>query len=237
MYKNNYVLGIIPARGGSKGIPNKNIKDIAGKPLIAWSIEQGKASALIDRVIISTDSADIAAIAKKHGGDVPFIRPTELSQDTTAMYPVLQHAVREIERANNKKVDVIMLLDVTAPTRTIEDVDNCIRKVIDDKLDTVMTVFESNFNPYFNMVTVDEKGLAQVVIKPKTPVYRRQDAPKVFNIASGAYAIKRTTLMDENTIIGKKTGAIIIPEERAGGIDTPTDFEHIELLMKKRKYV
>ena len=230
MYKNKFILSIIPARGGSKGIPKKNIKLLAGKPLIAWSIEQAKASTLLDKTIVSTDSKEIAEIAKKQGGDVPFMRPAEFAQDTSPMYTALQHAVREYEKLAGKNVDIIVLIDPTSPLRIPEDIDKCIKKVIDDNLDTVMTVYESNYNPFFNMVTMDDQGLTTLAMKPKKPIYRRQDAPKVYNIASDIYAMTRKTLMEENTVIGKKTGAIIIP---LGGVVEGLNYKIDELTVNK----
>lgn len=234
MYKGIYILGIIPARGGSKGIPDKNIKQIAGKPLIAWTIAQAKESRLLDRTIISTDSEKIAQTAKEYGGDVPFMRPSELAEDTTPMYPVLQHALQEMEKILKRKIDIIVLLDPTSPTRQAEDIDACIKKAVDDDLDSAMTVYESDHNPYFNMVELDENNLTRIVIRPKKPIYRRQDAPKVYNIASDIYAIQRKTLMEDHTVIGKRTGAVIVPKERAGGIDNEIQFRIAESILEQR---
>ena len=232
MYENKYCLGIIPARGGSKGIKKKNIRPLCGKPLIAYSIEAAKKSKYLDRTILSTDDKEIAEAAKKLGGDVPFMRPDELAKDDTPMYPVLQHAVKEIEKQLGKKIDIIVLLDPTAPLRSVQDIDDCIKKAADEKWDTVLTVTESERSPYFNMVELDEKGCVSLVKKPAKPIFRRQDAPKVYNITSGVYAVQRKTLMDDNTVLGKNTAAIIIPEERAGHIDSELDFKIVEFMMQ-----
>jgi CMP-N-acetylneuraminic acid synthetase len=234
MYHNQFILCVIPARGGSKGIKNKNIKRLAGKPLLAWSIEHAKESKLIDRAIVSTDSKKIADVAKKFGGDVPFLRPKEFAQDTTPMYPVLQHAVAEIEQLENKKVDIILLLDPTSPTRFAADIDVCIKKCVDENFDTVITAFESDYNPYFNMIELDDKGQTRLVITPQKPIYRRQDAPKVYCIGSDIYAIKRATVMDDNLVIGKRTGAVIVPKEQTGGIDDLIVFKIKEAIIKRR---
>ncbi|MFH1073028.1 MAG: acylneuraminate cytidylyltransferase family protein [Nanoarchaeota archaeon] len=236
MYKNNFILGVIPARGGSKGIKKKNIRLLAGKPLICYSIEQAQKSAYIDTLIVSTDDQEIASVARKHKAEVPFLRPQELAQDNTPMYPVLQHAVKEMEKRLKRKIDIIVLLDPTAPLRSAEDIDQCIAKLVDEHADTVITVVEADRSPYFNMVEFDKNGVMHVVKKPKKPIYRRQDAPKVYTITSGVYAIRREILMEQNTVFGKKTKAIIIPEERAGHIDSEIEFQFLDFIMRKRKY-
>jgi CMP-N-acetylneuraminic acid synthetase len=232
MYKGLFILGIIPARGGSKGIKNKNTRNLCGKPLIAYSIEMAKKSKYLDRTIITTDSAEIADVAKKYGGDVPFMRPADLAKDDTPMIPVLIHAMKTVEDLLKRKIDIILLLDPTAPLRIPEDIDTCISRCIDEKRDSVITVTPSERSPYMNMIELDNTGKMHLVKQPDKPIHRRQDAPKVFNVTSGAYALTREFLLTCTTVIGKNTAAVIVPEERAGHIDSEMDFKLVEFLME-----
>jgi len=172
-------------------------------------------------------------VARNFGGNVPFMRPAALAQDNTPMYPVLQHAVKEMEKKLKRRVDIIVLLDPTAPLRSVQDIDDCIRKLADEQADTVVTLTESDRNPYFNMVELDKAGCIHVVKRPKTPIYRRQDCPKVYNITSGVYAIKRKVVMEQDSVFGKRTKAIIIPDERAGHIDSELEWQFVEFRMRK----
>ena len=132
MYKNKTILGIIPARGGSKGLPGKNILDIAGKPLIVWTIERAINSKYLDRVIVSTDDSEIAEISKKYGAEVPFTRPEELAEDTTPMMDVIFHAL-DFFKSKNMAFDYIALFEPTSPLRKINDIDNAIKQLIDNE--------------------------------------------------------------------------------------------------------
>ncbi|MFH1916008.1 MAG: acylneuraminate cytidylyltransferase family protein [Nanoarchaeota archaeon] len=235
MYKDQFVLGVIPARGGSKGIPKKNIKPLAGKPLIAWTIEIAKKSKYLDKTIVSTDDPAIKQVAEEFGGEVPFMRPAELATDTTAMIPVIRHACETMEKLLKRKIDVIVLLDPTAPLRSVEDIDTCISRCVDEKRDSVITVAEAEKNPYFNMMEIGSDGRAHLVKTPEKPIFRRQDAPKVYNVTSGAYALSRAFLFNCVVVHGKNTAAVIIPEERAGHIDSEIEFLMVEEVMRRRK--
>jgi len=137
-----YILGIIPARGGSKSVPKKNIRLLAGKPLIAYTIETAQKCKMLDRTVISTDDDEIADVAKKYGGDVPFMRPEELALDSSPMVPALQHAVSFIEKNENVRVGMVVLLDPTSPFRRIEDIEECIKKLERENVDSVVTICE-----------------------------------------------------------------------------------------------
>ena len=163
MYKNNQIVCIIPARGGSKGLPGKNIKDFCGKPLIAHTIEQAKQSKYIDRVIVSTEDDTIACTSLDYGAEVPFIRPVELAGDEVATIDVLLHAINWLENIGQYTFDIIVLLHVTTPLRSVADIDNCIALLVDEKADNIFSVAESHRNPYFNMVEEDTNGFVKLV--------------------------------------------------------------------------
>lgn len=227
-----YVLGIIPARGGSKSIPKKNIRLLAGKPLIAYTIEVAKECKMLDRTIVSTDSVEIAEVAKKYGGYVPFIRPNDLSLDDTPMVPVLQHAVSFIENKNNIHVDVIVLLDPTSPFRRVEDIEACIQKLEHENADSVVAVCEVEHNPYFVMMELNDDRLVPLIKSDKV-ITRRQDAPDVYRLNAAIYAVKRDVLMNKNKIFTDDTMAVIMPQKLSAHIDHEIDFEFVEFLIEK----
>lgn len=227
-----YVLGVIPARGGSKSVPRKNIRLLADKPLIAYTIETAQNCKMLNRTVVSTDDEEIADIAKKYGGDVPFMRPKDLALDVTPMFPVLQHAVSFIEKNENVPVDVIVLLDPTSPSRRIEDIEECIQKLERENVDSVVTICEVDHNPYFVMMELDGDRLVPLIKSDKV-ITRRQDAPIVYRLNAAVYAIKRDVLMNADKIITDNTLAVIMPTERSIHIDHEIDFEFAEYLLEK----
>ena len=227
-----YVLGIIPARCGSKSVQKKNIRLLAGKPLIAYTIKTAQMCKMLNRTVVSTDGAEIAEVAKKYGGDVPFIRPKDLSLDNTPMIPVLQHAVSSIEKKENSRVDVVVLLDPTSPFRRVEDIEACIQKLERENADSVVTVCEVEHNPYFVMVELDNGKLVPLIKSDKV-ITRRQDAPEVYRINAAVYAVKRDVLMNANKIITDNTMAVIMSQQLSTHIDHVVDFEFAEYLMEK----
>lgn len=228
-----YVLGIIPARGGSKSVPKKNIRLLAGKPLIAYTIETAQKCKMLDRTVVSTDDAEIADVAKEYGGDVPFMRPKELSLDTSSMVPALQHAVSAIEKNENVRVDVVVLLDPTSPFRKIENIEECIQKLERENVDSVVTICEVEHNPYFVMMELDGDRLVPLIKSDKV-ITRRQDAPTVYRLNAAVYAVKRDVLMNADvSIITDNTMAVIMPHEQSTHIDHEIDFEFAEYLIEK----
>jgi len=227
-----YILGIIPARGGSKSIPHKNIKLLADKPLIAHTIETAQKCKMLNRTVVSTDDNEIAEVARKYGGDVSFMRPNELAMDDTPMIPVLQHAVSFVENEENIRVDVIVLLDPTSPLRRVKDVEACINKLLSSDVDSVVTVCEVEHNPYFVMMELASDRLVPL-INNDTEITRRQDAPDVHRLNAAVYAIKRDVLMNECKIITDNTMAVIMPQDLSAHIDHTIDFEFVEFLIKR----
>jgi N-acylneuraminate cytidylyltransferase len=228
-----YVVGVIFARGGSKGVPHKNIRLLNGKPLIAYAIEAALASRLIDRVIISTDDPEIAAISKDYGAEVPFMRPAELAQDDSPEWLAWRHAIQMLMQATQlAKMDIMVSIPPTAPLRTADDVDKCIQEFLDSDADIIISVKPSERNPYFNMVTLDDAGRARLVLSSDQAIERRQDAPAVYDITTVAYVVRPEFVLKADSMFDGNVRAILIPSERALDIDTELDFKFAELLLQ-----
>jgi N-acylneuraminate cytidylyltransferase len=229
-----FVVGAIFARGGSKGLPRKNVRLLHGKPLIAYAIETALASQLIKRVFVSTDDPEIAAIAKDYGAEVPFMRPPELAQDDSPEWLAWRHAIQMLgEVPNMPRMDVMVSIPATSPLRTVADVDLCIKELLASDADLVISVKPSDRNPYFNMVTLDNAGFASLVFSADHKIDRRQDAPPVFEIIPIAYALHPEFIFNANSMFEGKVKAVVVPAERAVDIDTELDFKFAEFLMKQ----
>jgi len=222
---------LICARGGSKGLPGKNIKPLNGIPLIGWSINIAKQIDRVSRIIVSTDSEEIAKVALKYGAEVPFMRPKELAQDDSPEWLVWKHAIKHVESYGNEDIDAIIVLPVTAPLRSVKDVNSCIDLFEESEVDSVITVSEASRSPYFNMIVNNDSGYASLVIPPKDQITRRQDAPEVFDMTTVAYVVNTNVVKQSNSIFEGKVKSIIIPQERSIDIDTLLDFKIAECLV------
>lgn len=230
------IIAFIFARGGSKGIPRKNIRLLAGKPLIAYSIESGLNSQFIDRVIVSTDDHEIAEVAKQYKAEVPFIRPAEFAKDDTPEWLAWQHALREVNPGNSKKIDLFVSLPPTSPFRAVEDIDRCIQMYFDNPgVDIILTGKKAARHPSFNMVSLDERGDAHLVMPLMKKINRRQDAPPVYDMTTVVYAANPDFICKANSIFDGRAKLVLIPEERALDIDTEFDFTFAEFLMEKSR--
>lgn len=232
MYRNNKVVCIIPARGGSKGLNGKNIKELLGKPLIAYSIEQAKQSKYIDRVIVSTEDSAIADVSKEYGAEVPFIRPAELATDESGVIGVLLHAVEWIENSNYD-FQILVLLHATTPLRKTEDIDNSIELLAETKADSVFSVAEAYRNPYFNMVEIAKDGKVHLV--KESAFVTRQSAPPVFDMNASIYVWWIDVLKKHKKTILGGSKIYIMPRERSVDIDDIMDFSIAEMLLKKEQ--
>lgn len=221
----------ICARGGSAGVPGKNIRPLCGKPLIGWTIEQAFASKVADGVFVSTDSEDIARVARSFGAQVPFLRPAELATPTAGKLPVIQHLVQWVE-AQHGMVNAIVDLDPTSPLRDIADIQTCF-SMLDAATDVVITGYEADKNPYFNMVEVKANGFYERVCLPSSEVLGRQSAPKVFAMNASIYAWHRHSL-SSSLWDSPKIRLHVMPRERSIDIDHEIDFDLVALLMKKK---
>ena len=227
------IIALICARSGSKGVPNKNIKLLAGKPLIVRSINQIKELKEIDRVIVSTDSQEIANIATNAGAEVPFMRPKKLAEDDTSEWLVWKHALESINKIEGNYPDILIIVPVTSPLRTVDDLKNCLIEYQKGNADIIITVTDSHRSPYFNMVKIDKEGMANLVISSENTITRRQDAPFVYDMTTVAYVTNPKYVLENDSIFSGKVRHVYIPIERALDIDTTFDFKIAELLLSK----
>ncbi|MBA3935952.1 MAG: acylneuraminate cytidylyltransferase family protein [Planctomycetes bacterium] len=225
----------ICARGGSKGVKNKNIRDLLGKPLIAYSIEQAKASLLFDLVAVSSDAPAILDVARAHGADLVIARPDEMATDTAAKLPAIQHAVRSAEEASGLRFDVMVDLDATSPLRLPADIVGVVDMLERGGAANIITGAPAHRSPYFNLVEVDEGGVARLSKKLAKPIVRRQDAPPCYDMNASIYAWRRSAILDSTSIFLESTGLFVMPPERSTDIDSDLDFKIVELLMRERR--
>lgn len=223
-------IATICARGGSVGVPGKNIKPLLGKPLICYSIEQALAIPAIDKVFVSTDSEAIAEVARSAGAEVPFLRPAELATSSAPKLAVIRHLVEWVD-ANVGPVGRIVDLDPTSPLRDLTDIEACMA-MLDDQTDVVITAYEADKNPYFNMVEAQPDGNIRLVKPLEGGVVARQSAPKVYSMNASIYCWHRQTL-DKGLWEGR-TRLHVMPRERSVDIDEPIDFHIVEFLIKQR---
>lgn len=229
------ILAVVAARGGSKGVPGKNIRELCGKPLIAYSIEQARRWGKARRVVVSTDSPEIAAAAKAHGAEVPFTRPAELATDGAGKLPVLQHALRACEESFGERYDYLLDLDATSPLRRLSDIDRAFQTALDKKADVVFSVVPAHKNPYFNMVELAPDGTARLCKRPERPVLCRQDAPAVYDMNASIYVYKAEVLRAQGTptLFGPRTYLSVMAGLPFLDVDSELDFKIAEFLVKE----
>ena len=224
----------ICARGGSKGVKNKNIRNLAGEPLIAYSLKQAKDCGLFDLIAVSSDSLDILYIARRYGADILIERPEHLSGDTAPKVPVIRHCVEEAERIINKQFDVVVDLDATSPLRIPEDIIGAVNLLEMENVTNIITACPARRSPYFNLVELDESGVVKLSKSLDKNIVRRQDSPRCFDMNASIYVWKRQALTDHSTVFNYNTRLFEMPEERSIDIDNELDFEIVEFLMNKR---
>lgn len=224
----------ICARGGSKGVKNKNIRGLAGKPLIAYTINQAQASHLFDVIALSSDSPEILEVGRQYGVDLLVKRPEELATDTAAKVPVIQHCVAEAERVTGKRFDIVVDLDATSPLRLVEDIQGAVNLLEHEKVANVITGAPAHRSPYFNLVESGEDGVVRLSKSLEKPIVRRQDSPQCFDMNASIYVWQRAALFGSPTIFNADTRLFVMPKERSTDIDDEIDFDIVELLMKKR---
>ena len=228
-------VAFIFARGGSKGLPGKNIRMFAGKPLIAWAIEHAHAARGIRRVIVSTDSEAIAAVATQYGAEVPFMRPSHLAKDDSPEWLSWRHALEFIREDEGSFPDAMVSVPVTAPLRQPVDIERCLELFSKGDADVVITITDAHRNPYFNMITMQSNGSVGLVIPPTSGISRRQDAPEVFDMTTVAYVAKPEFVMTHESAFAGRVKAVYVPIERSIDIDTLLDFEMAEFFFTRGK--
>lgn len=231
MYKGKRILAIIPARGGSKGLPGKNIKEMCGKPLIAWSIEHAQKSKYVDDLFISTDSQEIANVAEKYGAPCPELRPTELARDTA---PSSEFIIYTLEKMKKERLnfDYFILLEPTSPLRDVEDVDKSIEMLVDnpESESVVGVAMSGTIHPAF-MVVVGKNGYLQA-LEPDKQTLRRQDLPNVYFFEGSVYVSKVDAYLKKKTFYHDKTVPYIVPDWKSHEVDDYVDFKVIETIME-----
>jgi CMP-N,N'-diacetyllegionaminic acid synthase len=226
MINGKSVLALIPARGGSKGVPGKNIRPAGGKPLIAWTIEAARASRYVDRTILSSDDPSIAAIARQFGCEVPFMRPDELATDKADSMSVVRHALATLP----DRYDYLVLLQPTSPLRRASDIDAALELYIDSGPKTCVSVCEPDKHPYW-MVKMDGDRSVQQLFPPEQIPTRRQDAPPVFALNGAIYIAPADYLAEGGDFITAGTVGYVMPKDRSFDIDTELDLRLADFLL------
>jgi len=213
-------------------VPRKNIRSFLGRPLIARSIDVARQSKLIDRIVVSTDDAEIAETAKQCGAEVPFMRPAQLASDNASEFLAWKHAISTLEEAG-ERVGGFVSLPPTSPLRCVEDVDGAIQLLETGTADLVISVTPARRHPMYNMVAIGPDGLVRIACPPKKPILRRQDAPEVFDVCTVVYAAQPQFILNADELFGGRTRAIVVPPERSLDIDTEFDFMAAEAIAER----
>lgn len=227
-------LCTICARGGSKGVPDKNLRELCGKPLIAHSLEQARASGLFDAIAVSSDSSRILDVALKWQADYLVKRPAKLATDAAPKVPAIRHCVAEAERMSGVTYDTLVDLDVTSPLRHAEDIAGAVSLLEREGCGNVITGAPARRTPYFNLVELNPDGVAGLCKPPSVAVVRRQDAPRCYDMNASVYAWEREALFRLDGVFGPQTRLYEMPVHRSLDIDSELDFEVVEFIMKKR---
>ena len=230
MLNGRQVIAVIPARGGSKSVPGKNIRSLGGKPLLAWSIEVAKQVSEIDRIIVSTDDAQIASVGRTHGAEV-YARPPHLATDEALVIDALKDLLQTLQ-AEGETPEWVILLEPTCPLRTADDVRDCLKLVAQGEYDSVATFKDAELNPHRAWRLVD--GVPEVFIAGAVPWLPRQKLPKAYQLNGAVYVFRASLLAQEaKSLLVGKLGAVLMPRDRSQDIDDSVDFAIVEALLKK----
>ena len=223
----------ICARGGSKGVPNKNLRNLSGKPLLAYSIEQAKSSKKFDVIAVSSDSQKILDVAETLGADVVIRRPDEMATDVASKLPSIQHLTTTTENLLNTQFDSIIDLDVTSPLRSVDDICGALHLMETNSVSNVITGSIARKNPYFNLVERAPNGSVSLSKPPKDKIIRRQDCPECFDMNAAVYVWDRDKFMNNPKVFYPDTLLYQMPEERSYDIDNLIDFDLVEFMMTR----
>ncbi|MDI4650358.1 acylneuraminate cytidylyltransferase family protein [Cohnella hashimotonis] len=225
----------ICARGGSKGVKNKNIRMLDGRPLIAHSIEQALATGIFATIAVSSDSDDILVAAREAGATILVKRPEEMASDTAAKLPAIRHCFTEAERIAGTRFDTIVDLDATSPLRIPQDIIEAVEMLESKRVSNVITGMPSRRSPYFNLVEINDNGAVELSKKLPYKVVRRQDGPPCYDMNASIYVWSREALLNNDAIFVADTRLYVMPEERSIDIDNELEFEWVEFLLNKQK--
>lgn len=230
------VLGVVPARGGSKGVPRKNLREVGGRPLIAWTLDVAReASDALYRTVVSTDDEEIARVARELGGDVPWLRPGDLGGDKVPMLPVLRHALEAVEAEEGERVDWVCLLQPTAPFRTADDVRVAVSLAAEGGCDSVISVVRVfDVHPVL-MKRIEDGRLLPFCVEEKEGTRRQDYAPPAYMRNGCLYLTRRDVLLERGSLWGEVIRPYVMPEERSVGIDNPLQVKLVDLLLRERE--
>lgn len=229
------IVCTICARGGSKGVKGKNLRMIAGKPLLAHTIEHAKAAGIFAYIAVSSDSDEILNCAREYGVDYAVKRPPELATDAAAKVPVIQHCVAEVEKLTEQQFEICVDLDATSPLREVSDIVNAV-EMLDEGTENIITGSPSRRSPYFNLVELDrERGTVFLAKRPKEQIFCRQNTPRTFDMNASIYVWWRKSLFDGTEVVRDTTKLYEMPEERSVDIDAPLDFKIVEMLLEEKR--
>jgi len=223
------ILAVIPARGGSKGLPRKNLRMLAGKPLVAWTIEEAKKSKYIDRLILSSEDAEIISVARQWGCDAPFVRPQELATDETPAVEPILHAIDAL----SEKYDYVVMLQPTSPLRIAEDIDGCIEMCVHTTAPVCVSMTKPEKNPEW-MYRVADTGSTVPVTNSGYTSSRRQDLQPSFVLNGAVYVAETAWLKQHRTFVSEEMKAFRMPPDRSKDVDTELDLEICEILLRER---
>ena len=228
-------LAVICARGGSKGIKGKNLRMLAGKPLVAHTVEQACNSGVFDWVAVSSDSPQILSVGAAAGADFTINRPASLAGDNAAKVPAIRHCALEVEKLTGAAIDTIVDLDATSPLRSLDDIRGAVDKLERSSAGNLVTGMPARRSPYFNLVEAQSDGTVRLAKVPETPIVRPQDAPRCYDLNASIFCWKRAALMDGgDSALAEDTILYEMPDERSIDIDSEADFAYVEFLISRR---
>jgi len=233
MFNNQRMIAIIPARSGSKGLPNKNIRLLNGKPLLAYSILQAQETGIFDEIFLSTDSQEYADIARQYGANAPFLRSGELASDSASTWDCVVEALEQYSRIG-KEYDLFVVLQPTSPLRTAQDIVNTLKKMLLNNADSVVSVCEADHSPLL-CNTLPENQSMKDFIRPEITSKTRQELPTYYRINGAIYAVRTSFFLNAQTIYDGNSLAYVMPRERSIDIDTLFDFSLAECLLNLKK--
>lgn len=223
----------ICARGGSKGVVGKNLRPLHGRPLLAWSIQQARATGLFEAISVSSDSQEILAAAREWGADFAVERPPELASDTAPKVPAIRHCLETVLAKLGGQVDTLVDLDATSPLRSNGDIIGAVELLETTSVTSVITGAVARRSPYFNLVELQSDGSVRLAKQSQRPIYRRQDAPQCFDMNASIYVWKVEGFLNDPQVFYRDTKIYVMPEERSVDIDSELDFMLVDLLMRR----